>query len=125
MRELIERANKVIEEAKALTTKQREKLPDSVYCGPQKSFPINDCTRYTAALRLLNRSKFSDATKKKIKACIIRKGKKLGCPGAKEKSSYLTKEIIELYDSEEWASTKELIEKSLENPGMELDFTGC
>ena len=124
---IIERANEALEEAKALTTKERKALEPGVYCGPQKSFPIPDCVRYTAALRLLNRSKFSDATKAKIKSCVMSKGKKMGCPGAgdkkKETSSYLTLDMQALYDSPEFASTKVLVEESIKNPGMELDFS--
>ena len=126
--ELIEKANKLMENGKALTTKQRKKLKPSVYCGPESSFPVNDCVRYTAALRLLNRSKFSAETKKRIKRCIINKGIKLGCKGAKErkaeKSSYLTLDIQKLYTSEEFTTTKKLVEESIKNPGMDLDC-GC
>jgi hypothetical protein len=92
--------------------------------GPNRSFPVNDCTHYTAALRMLNRSKFSSATKAKIKKCIINKGIKLGCKGAKEKksekSSYLTVGMQKLYDSDEFKSTKELVEESIKNPGVVL-----
>lgn len=121
---LIENAYVVM--GKKLTTTQRKKLKKSTYCGPQKSFPIPDCAHYTAGLRLLNRSKFSSSTKAKIKRCIINKGIKLGCKGAKEKkgekSSYLTVDIQKLYDSEEFKSTKELIEQSFKGPDMNLDF---
>lgn len=93
---------------------------------PNRSFPVNDCVRYTAALRLLNRSKFSAEEKAKIKKCIINKGIKLGCKGAKdrkkENSSYLTLEIRKLYDSEEFATTKQLVEASIKNPNKSLDF---
>lgn len=94
--------------------------------GPNRSFPVNDCAHYTAALRLLNRSKFSSETKARIKRCIINKGIKLGCKGAKEKkgekSSYLTEDIKELYNSKEFAATKKLVEESIKNPNMDLDF---
>jgi len=66
------------EDAK-LSTAKRKSLPDSVFCGPGRSFPVNDCAHYTAALRLLNRYKGSDSTKAKIHSCITRKGKRLGC----------------------------------------------
>lgn len=51
----------------------------------------------------------------------------MGCPGAKEKkketSSYLTLGVQALYDSPEFASTKALIEESIKNPGLDLDFS--
>ncbi len=122
----IKRAQKALEIAKVLTTKDRKALKSSTYCGPERSFPVPDCIHYTAALRLLNRSKFSDATKAKIRSCVMRKGKKMGCPGAsdkkKETSSYLTLDMQELYDSPEFASTKKLVEGSITNSGMDLDF---
>lgn len=128
MTDYIKKAKEVIEEAKKLSTKKRKSLPDSSFCGPGRSYPVNDCSHYTAALRLLNRSKYSDSTKKKIRACINRKGKSLGCSGAdKEKadySTYISKELKEVIDSAEFASTVKSVEESIKNPGMDL-FKGC
>ena len=61
-----------------LTTEARNKLSDKVFCGPGRSFPAHDKDHVTAGLRLLNKSKFSDAVKAKIKACLYRKGKRYG-----------------------------------------------
>ena len=61
-----------------LSTEQRNKLPDSAFCGPNRSFPAHDKAHVTAGLRLLGRAKVSDATKNKIQACLYRKGKKYG-----------------------------------------------
>ena len=126
LRGLIDKANEVMEVSKKLSTKTRKKMKDSTFCGPNRSFPINDCAHYTAGLRLLNRSKFSAEEKVKIKKCIINKGIKLGCKGAKdrkkENSSYLTLEIKELYDSKEFATTKQLVEASIKDPNKSLDF---
>lgn len=121
---LIERANRAMgkEVAAPLTTEQRKKLKKSTFCGPNRSFPINDCSHYTAGLRLLNRSKFSDSTKAKIKSCIIAKGKKMGCGGAKEKSSFTEQEINYIINSEIFKTTLDLVEASIKNPGMDLDF---
>ena len=63
---LIDKAHKAI--GAKLTTKQRKKLKTSTFCGPGRSFPVNDCAHYTAALRLLNRSKFSSSTKARIRS---------------------------------------------------------
>lgn len=67
---------------KKLTTKQRKNLPDSAFCGPGRSFPVPDCAHVTAALRLLGRSDYSKSTKEKIRACVNRKAKALGCNGS-------------------------------------------
>lgn len=61
-----------------LSSSQRKKLPDSAFCGPQRSFPIPDCAHVTAGLRLLGRYK-GPGDKSKIRACIMRKAKDLGC----------------------------------------------
>lgn len=75
---------KVTEEDAKLSTEARKKMSQGTFCGPDRSFPVPDCAHYTAALRLLGRAKASDATKAKIKACVMRKGKSLGCDGAKD-----------------------------------------
>lgn len=120
---LMDRAKKAVEQAAKLSTKKRKNLPDSAFCGPGRSFPVNDCAHYTAALRLLNRSKYSDSTKANIRACINRKGKKMGCSGAKEKSSYLTKDILKLCEEvPEFAFTKALVDASIKEPGNDIDY---
>jgi hypothetical protein len=66
-----------LEDAK-LSTKQRKDLPASAFCGPNRSFPVNDCAHVTAARRLLGRYK-GPGNKTSILACINRKAKSLGC----------------------------------------------
>ena len=85
---------------------------------PGRSFPVNDCAHYTAALRMLNRSKYSDSTKKKIRACINRRGKSLGCTKKKAKSS--ENEIEQLINSDVFKLTRVLVEESFRNPGADL-----
>jgi len=67
------------EEAKdaKLSSKERKGLPESVFCGPDRSFPVNDKAHCTAARRLIGRYK-GPGDKSKIKACIERKCKALG-----------------------------------------------
>lgn len=57
-------------EAKVLTPKARKELDDSDFCGPGRSFPVPDCEHVGVARAYLNRSKFSESTKAKIKSCI-------------------------------------------------------
>tara|TARA_A100001201_G_scaffold15389_2_gene18577 strand:+ start:5361 stop:7163 length:1803 start_codon:yes stop_codon:yes gene_type:complete len=64
---------------KALTTEQRKELPDSAFCGPDRSFPVNDCAHVTAARRLIGRAKLSDSQKAKVLACVDRKAKDMSC----------------------------------------------
>jgi len=118
IKKAIDKVNKAIENSAKLTTKQRKNLKGSSFCGPGRSFPVNDCAHYTAALRLLNRSKYSESTKSKIRSCINRKGKSMGCTSKKEKSE----DIEVLINSEVFKTTRDLVEQSIENEGMHLDF---
>lgn len=126
---LINEANKAI--AKALTTKTRKKLPDSVFCGPGRSFPCQDCSHVAAAKAFLGRSKFSKDTKDKIAACINKKAKSLGCnvtKKAKASEDYFPKYIElsyvekQLYTSDVFKTTRGLVEASIKKPFMDLNF---
>jgi hypothetical protein len=68
-----------IMEDKALTTEQRKDLPDSAFCGPNRSFPVPDCSHVTAARRLIGQAKASGETKAKIMACVNSKSGKMKC----------------------------------------------
>jgi len=121
--DLFKRANKALETAKPLTTKQRKKMKKSTFCGPDRSFPVPDCKHVGTAKAFLGRSKFSAATKKKIAACINRKAKQLGCtPGKKAKAGEFPKYIElsteekMLYSSEIFKTTREMVEKSIKDP---------
>ena len=119
---LIAKANAVMEKDKAakLSTKKRNKLKKSTFCGPGRSFPVNDCAHYSAALRLLNRSKFSDSTKKKIRSCINRKGKQLKCGGAKKANASLKEAGLNIEDIimlPVFKCTRDVVNDSIENPG--------
>jgi len=120
---LIARANKAIEIAKPLTTKQRKKMKKGTFCGPNRSFPVPDCKHVATAKAFLGRSKFSASTKKKIAACINRKAKQLGCtPGKKAKAvKYieLSTEQKMLYSSDVFATTRELVEESIKHPDFD------
>lgn len=130
MKEILGRAHRAIEEAKKLTTKDRKKLKKSTFCGPDRSFPVPDCKHVATAKAYLGRSKFSQETKKKIAACINRKAKQLGCDVSKKAKASrdypfyreLSAEEKDLYRSEVFKTTKELVEKSIKSPGMDLDF---
>ena len=122
---IIAKANKVMgkEVAAPLTTKKRKGLKDSSFCGPGRSFPVNDCAHYTAALRLLNRSKFSKSTKDKIRACINSKGKSLKCGGAKKAAAYVKEvgiDVDALINSDIFGTTLALVNDSIVQPDQDL-----
>ena len=131
MDQLFDRAQKALETAKKLTTKDRKKLKSSTFCGPDRSFPVPDCKHVAVAKTYLGRSKFSASTKKKIAACINRKAKQLGCNTSKKAKASehelprfieLSYEEKKLYSSDVFESTKRLVEESINNPDMDLDF---
>jgi len=127
LKEAIARVNKeidTVEKSKKLTTKDRKKMKSGTFCGPNRSFPVNDCQHAATAKAYLKRSKFSQATKKRIAACINRKAKAMGCaPGKPAKADI---ELAnELAQSEIFKTTRELVDQSIENEGMELDFANC
>ena len=62
-----------------LSKEQREELPASSFCGPERSFPVPDCAHATAAKRLISRVKLSSDQKVKVLACVNRKVEKLEC----------------------------------------------
>lgn len=61
-----------------LSADQRKKLPESAFCGPDRTFPAHDKEHVVAGLGLLDSSKFSEPLKNKILADLYRKGKKYG-----------------------------------------------
>ena len=67
-----------------LSTEQRKKLPDSAFCGPNRSFPVPDCAHVTAARRLVGRAKVSGSTKQKIMACVNGKAANMKCDRSKD-----------------------------------------
>lgn len=125
---LFERAHKALDTAKKLTTKDRKKLKKATFCGPGRSFPVPDCKHVAVAKTYLGRAKFSASTKKKIAACINRKAKQLGCNTSK-KAKASSPRFIELsyeqkktYSSDVFKATRQLVEESITNPNMDLDF---
>lgn len=69
----------VMQEDAQLSTEQRNELPDSAFCGPERSFPVPDCAHVTAARRLISRAKVSGSVKQKIMACVNTKAGKMSC----------------------------------------------
>jgi hypothetical protein len=104
-----------------LSTEARNKLSESAFCGPGRSFPAHDKAHVTAGLRLLNRSKFSDATKAKIKACLYRKGKRYGIGPTKDELTE-NPDILLMGIDDDWTPEQrvELETFFKENPDADL-----
>ncbi len=76
----------MLQEDKALSAEARNRLPDDVFCGPDKSFPIPDCAHVTAARRLIGQSKLSESQKKSVLGCVSRKAKIMECDKSEDQS---------------------------------------
>jgi len=82
-----------------LSTETRKSLSASKFCGPNRSFPVNDCAHVRAATRLLNRYK-GDGSRDKIKACIERANKRMSCGVGETKNDSLdTTQLQQLIDT--------------------------
>lgn len=129
---LIEKANEVM--GKTLTTKDRKALKSHVFCGPGRTYPCNDCVHVRVAKSYLNKSKLSESSKAKIAACINKREKILKCGTTKKdkaskgvslKFADLSVEEKQLYASDVFKSTKELVESSIINPNLNAEDYVC
>jgi HK97 family phage prohead protease len=57
--------------AASATPKEREEMPASIFCGSQRSFPIEDAADVRAAAHLIGKADDPEA----VKSCIIRKAR--------------------------------------------------
>ncbi len=66
-----------------LSTEARKKLSGSTFCGPDRSFPVPDCSHAAnakaRATQGKNKGTLSESAASKIIACANRKAKSLGC----------------------------------------------
>jgi len=100
-----------------LSPEKRKQLPDSVFCGPHRSFPIDTCDRARSALRLLPKSTFGESTKAKIKTCIIKKQKALKCGIGKTKDEITLDEILVRDDINNYINTNYYLKKDIDTVG--------
>lgn len=68
-----------IQEAK-LSYAEREKLPATAFCGPNKSYPAHDAAHVRNGLARLSQfgSKLKPAVKARIESCLKSKAKRFG-----------------------------------------------
>jgi hypothetical protein len=87
-----------------LNTQARKKLSSSTFCGPNRSFPVPDCSHAGNAKARLGHSKMSPAQRRSVLSCVLRKQKALGC-GSKDavkdsiKGTLILKSFDELFQS--------------------------
>lgn len=119
--EILTEDNMTVKADAKLTAEQREKLPDSAFCGPSRSFPAHDEAHVLAGLDLLAKSEFSDATKSKIKSTLYRKGKKYGIVPSEDEleqtPDILTARMTDSFSDEEITTIDDFFK---ENPDADL-----
>lgn len=65
-----------------LKAADRKKLGEKTFCGPDRSYPVPDCTHARAAVRLASHA----SNPSSIVACAKRKAARLGCPMGEDKA---------------------------------------
>ena len=105
-----------------LSYQQRKDLPDSAFCGPERSFPVPDCAHVTAAKRLINQSKLSDAQKAKVMTCVNKKSDSMSC-GKKDSSDERYTELLASYkeSQDKIAELEDKILKILETISLDSE----
>lgn len=92
-----------------LTSEAREKLPDSSFCGPDRSFPVPDCAHVTAARRLIGKAKLSESQKDKVMSCVNKKAENMSCDSEESLADKIEK-LTAFFESQ-LAELKEKFEK--------------
>ena len=105
-----------------LSYQQRKDLPDSAFCGPERSFPIPDCAHVTAAKRLINQSKLSDSQKAKVMTCVNKKAESMSCYKEESKDSQY-EELLASYQEaqQKIADLEDKIVKILETISLDSE----
>ena len=62
----------------SLTTKQRDALPDSAFCGPNRTYPVVVASDVRGVASTIGQA--AESAQPGIKACTIRKAKRYGWP---------------------------------------------
>jgi hypothetical protein len=61
-----------------LSQKQRDALPDSAFCGPNRTYPVLDASDVRGVASLIGQA--AESAQAGIKACAIKKAKRFGWP---------------------------------------------
>ena len=115
-----------------LSTEARKKLGGGTFCGPDRSYPVPDCSHggnaKARATQQVKAGKLSASSAAKIKACANRKMKSMGCGGSDGLSTgnWMVDALIELvndlrssYEAE--LATQKAVEKKQTDALAEAD----
>jgi len=98
IRAMVEYEGYDVEEAK-LSYAAREKLPDSAFCGPDRSYPAHDAPHVRNGLARLGTfgKRLAPAVRARIHACLSRKAKKMGIEVSESAEETEADEMINWY----------------------------
>jgi hypothetical protein len=89
----------MVKSGNSMSNDERKELPDAIFCGPERSFPIPDCAHVTAAKDLISKTKLSDTIKSKILTLIDEKAEALECDSEVSILKSDLKDLQEMYKS--------------------------
>lgn len=89
----------MVQSGNDITKDERECLPNAIFCGPERSFPIPNCAYVDAAKKLINETKFDDAIKIKILSLIDEKAEALESDSEVSTLKSDLKDLQEMYRS--------------------------
>jgi len=95
-----------------LSAAARKKLPDSAFCGPDRSFPVPDCAHAVAARRLIGRADLSSEKKKRVLSCVSRKSKRMKCDSGDDSKD----ELVEVTPGQHLGAVKDSDKKVKTDP---------
>jgi len=129
MMDEIERIVSVIAEYEGLTIQEaklsyaaRQRLPDSAFCGPDRSYPAHDAAHVRNAFARLSKfgKKLSKPIAKRIYRCLVKRAKKYGVEHDPDNFRWLLgKKSVEETCAEVEEEEKKLIEWALKEYGIE------
>jgi len=107
----------------------KSKLSEYAFCSKLNMFPVPDCDHIAVARAYLGKSKFTKEAKEKIADCINKRSDELGCTSntkitaSRKYPIYieLSYKQKQLYSSEVFRVTRNLVEDSIINPGKKLN----
>ena len=83
-----------------LSSKSRKQLPDTAFCGPNRSFPVHDAAHVRNALARLPQAKnFTSEQKSRILSCVRARAKKFGVKVSADQLEY--NNLVELLDKKD------------------------
>lgn len=108
--------------SKLLTKEDRQNLPESTFCGPDRTFPAHDKEHVESSIALLKSEacKFEDSVKNKILASLYRKGARFDVIPSEDESKLLEDLVFRMEDNFNGDETSAIVSFFDSNPNADL-----